>query len=140
MISPIIVGVFVAVVAVVGCLAFVMRDSDQGRAATRLDILVGKRRQDAATELLKKDPFEATQQSIMQAITSRIPNLQRWFEQADCHIAPSSLGTIGLVLAILGVTGSWLAGVPVFFWPVPAMILFLIPWTWLWNKRRVRLR
>lgn len=138
--SPMIIGVFVAVVAVVGGLAFVMRGSDEGRAATRLDILVGKRRQDSATELLKKDPFELTQQSILQLIASRIPNLQRFFEQADCHIQPSSLATIGLILGIMGVTGSWLAGVPVFFWPIPGAILFLIPWTWLWNKRRVRLK
>jgi tight adherence protein B len=69
-----------------------------------------------------------------------IPNLQKTFEQADCHIKPSSLMMIGVVLAILGVTGSWLAKVPLFLAWLPGLLLFLVPFAWVWNKRRVRLK
>jgi tight adherence protein B len=140
MTNLIVIGTFVAVVAVVGVLAFMFRDSGQSRAATRLEVLVGKRRGDSSPDLLKQSAFEGDQKTLLEAITARIPNLDKLFQQADCHIKPSSLVAMGGLLALVGATGSWLAGVPIFFMPFPAMVLFLVPFAWLWNKRRVRLK
>jgi tight adherence protein B len=47
---------------------------------------------------------------------------------------------IGMVLALLGATGSWLARVPWFLAPLAGVVMFFIPFLWLLNKRRVRLK
>src|SRR5262249_2005799 len=43
-------------------------------------------------------------------------------------------------LAALGMTGSWLAGVPWFLTPLAGVVMFFIPFLWLLNKRRLRLK
>ncbi|HEV3260020.1 MAG TPA: type II secretion system F family protein [Gemmataceae bacterium] len=141
MINPLIIGSFVAVVAIVGLLAFVFRDSGTSKTATRLDILVGKRRHDSSHDLLlRKSAFDGDAKTVLEMIAAKIPNLQKFFEQADAHIKPSSLVFLGGVFGLIGITGSWLAGVPAFFMPLPGLVLFLAPFGWLWNKRRARLK
>jgi tight adherence protein B len=89
--------------------------------------------------LLKKEAFEADRNRIVDAMTSIIPNLQKIFEQADANIQPSSLVLFGVGLGLVGVMGSWWAKVPIYFWPASFLVLSLVPFLWLWNKRRVRL-
>jgi tight adherence protein B len=131
---------FVGVSGVIGLLAFMLRDTTP-RTATRLDMLVGKRRrEDESESLLKQAAFEGDKKSLLEVLTPKFLSPKKMFEQADCHIPPSTLFGIGLLLAVLGVTVSFLAGVPWFFAPVTAMVLFSLPWIWLWNKRRGRLK
>jgi tight adherence protein B len=131
---------FVIVAAVVGLLAFVLRDATP-KAATRLDLLVGKRRkEDPGADILRKTAFESDKKTLLEQLTPNIPSLHRIFEQADCHIKPSTLFGISLGLAVLGTTGSWLARVPWFLMPLAGLVMFAIPWAWLLNKRRVRLK
>jgi tight adherence protein B len=131
---------FLAVSALVGLVAFVLRDNS-GKAADRLDTLTGrKRRDDATTEILKKSAFERDKKSFMEAITPNLPSLQKIFTQADCHIKPSTLFGIGLLLAVLGMTASWLAGVPLILAPLAGLVMFTVPFIWLLNKRRMRLK
>jgi tight adherence protein B len=124
---------------VFGVLAFIFRETAAARTTSRLDILVGKKQLEAAPDLLKKVDFDFDQQSLFAAVASRIPNLERYFIQADCNIKPGQLVLISVILAGLGMTGSWLAKVPIFFMPLAGGVMFLIPFAWLWNKRRVRL-
>jgi tight adherence protein B len=131
---------FMAVAALVGLVGFVMRDNSP-KASNRLDLLVGKRRRDdPGTDILKKTAFESDKKNLLEQLTPHMPSVQRVFEQADCHIKPSTLFGIGLVLAVLGGTGSWLAGVPWFFAPLAGLLLFCIPLLWVLNKRRARLK
>jgi tight adherence protein B len=131
---------FVIVAAVVGLLAFVLRDATP-KAATRLDLLVGKRRkEDPGADILRKTAFESDKKTLLEQLTPNIPSLHRIFEQADCHIKPSTLFGISLGLAVLGTTGSWLARVPWFLMPLAGLVMFAIPWAWLLNKRRARLK
>ena len=132
---------FAVVAAVVGLLAFVFRDTGP-KAANRLDVLVGKRRKEdeQKADILRKTAFEGDKKSLLEMITPNIPSLQRIFEQADCHIKPSTLFGIGLGLGLLGATASWLARVPIYFAPLAGIVLFSIPFLWLLNKRRVRLK
>lgn len=136
--NPVVIIPFVAVMAVVGVLMFVFRGSGTGRAASRLDILVGKRRNDSAPDLLRND-LELDRKNLLEALTSRMPNIQRYFEQADYH-RPNQLLIVGVVAAGLTMTASWFARVPMFFIPVVGILMFLAPWGWLWNRRRVRLK
>src|SRR5689334_5356158 len=135
MIGPITIGLMVAVGVVGLLLAFVFKGDGSSSTSERLDVLVGKRRNDSSPELLRDVAFEGGAKGILEKVAARIPNLQKLFEQADCHIKPNTLVVLGLVFGGLGVTGSFLAGVPVVFVPIPGMILFLIPFGWLWNKR-----
>jgi tight adherence protein B len=132
--------VFLCVSALIGVLAFVFR-AETPKAATRLDLLVGKRRKedDQAADILRKTAFENDKKSLLEMLTPSFLTPQKLFEQADCHIKPSTLMGIGMLLASVGVTVSWLAKVPWFFLPFSALIMFLLPLGWLWNKRRARL-
>jgi tight adherence protein B len=131
---------FMAVSTVVGLVAFMLRDYGSPKTDDRLDILVGKRKEDAGTDILKKSAFESDKKSLLELITPNIPSLKRIFEQAECHIKPSTLFGISLLLALLGATGSWLARVPWFFAPLAGLVMFFIPLLWVLNKRRVRLK
>lgn len=132
---------FVAVAGVVGVLALVMRGEGVGKAGNRLDVMVGKRRrEDSSADILKKTAFDADKKSLLEMLTPNIPSLQKVFEQAECHIQPSTLFGIGLLLAGLAATASWLAHVPWFFAPLAGMVFFTVPFLWLLNKRRVRLK
>jgi tight adherence protein B len=131
---------FVAVASVVGLLAFVFRDGSP-QTATRLDVLVGKRRKDdPQADILRKTAFDADKRSLLEALTPKLLSMERLFQQAECHIKPSTLFGIGLGLGILGATASWMAKVPLILAPLAGLVLFTIPWIWLWNKRRTRLK
>jgi tight adherence protein B len=132
---------FVAVSAVVGLVAFVLRDYGNTGVSDRLDTLVGKgHKADPTADIFKKSAFENDKKSLLELLTPNFPSLHRIFEQADCHIKASSIFGIGLLLAALGTTGSWLAHVPWFFAPLVGLVFFFIPWLWVLNKRRVRLK
>ena len=108
--------VFVCVSALIGVLAFVFR-GDTPKAATRLDMLVGKRRKedDGQADILRKTAFENDKKSLLELLTPKFLSPQKMFEQADCHIKPSTLFGIGILLASVGVTVTLLAKVPWFF-------------------------
>jgi tight adherence protein B len=132
--------VFVCVSVLIGVLAFVFREQAP-KASTRLDLLVGKRRKedDQQADILRKTAYESDKKSLFEAITPTFLTPQKMFEQADCHIKPSTLFGVGVLLASVGVTISWLAHVPWFFLPGSALVMFMLPLGWLWNKRRARL-
>jgi tight adherence protein B len=140
--SPVLISIlaFVGVAALVGMLAFVFRDQTP-QTATRLDLLVGKRRrEDEAADILRKKAFESDKRSLLQTITPRFLSPQKLFEQADCHIKPNTLAGIGIGLGVLGATVTVLCRVPLILAPVNGLLLFCLPLVWLWNKRRVRLK
>jgi tight adherence protein B len=131
---------FVAVTALVGLLAFVFRDNSP-RTINRLETLIGKRRRDdGKADILRATAFENDKKSLMELLTPKFLSPKKMFEQADCHIKPSTLFGIGLLLASLGATGTVLLGVPIIFAPLDALVFLSLPFFWLWNKRRARLK
>jgi tight adherence protein B len=130
----------VLAVAIAGVLALVLRGGGGKAASSRLDVLVGKKSSDSSQDfLLKQQAFEADKGKLIEFLTSRIPNFQKFFEQADAKIKPSSLFLIAAILGVIGVTGSWLATGKLLFAPFLGLLLFAVPFLWLWNKRRIRL-
>jgi tight adherence protein B len=127
--------------AIVGVVFLVSRGQGSGKAASsRLDVLVGKKRTESSQELLlKQQAFDADKSKFIEFLSSKVPNLQAFFEQADANIKPSSLFLIGGILGVVGLTGSWLATGKALFAPVLGLLMFAVPFLWLWNKRRVRL-
>lgn len=133
--------VFLAVTAVVGLLAFVFREQTP-QTATRLDLLVGKRsRQDQqAADILRKSAIEGDKKSLIEMFTPKFLSMEKLFEQADCHIKPATLTSVGLILGALGATVTLLAKLPWYLAPANALILFSLPWLWLYWKRSARLK
>src|SRR5689334_16246793 len=112
--TPLMISVlaFAGVSGLVGLVALMLRDNNP-KTENRLDMLVGKRRKDdAQTEILRKTAFENDKKSLLELLTPNFPSLQKYFEQADCHIKPSTLTGIGLLLALVGMTASTLAQIP----------------------------
>src|SRR5262245_1101909 len=136
---------FLAVSGLVGLLAFMFRDNSP-KTATRLDMLIGKRkREDEQVDILKRTARESDKRSLLTALTPKFLSPKKVFEQADCNIQPSTLTGIGLLLAALGATATWLAsarleGARWVFAPITGLVMFTIPFLWLLNKRRVRLK
>lgn len=132
--------VFLTVSSVIGLLAFAMREQAP-RAATRLDLLVGKRsRQDQQNaDILRKSAFEGDKKSFIEMLTPRFLSPQKLFEQADCHIKPNTLLGIGVLLAVVAATVTVLARLPIWLAPINAVLMFSLPWLWLYFKRASRL-
>jgi tight adherence protein B len=143
MTTPLLISIlaFMAVTAVVSLLAFVFRDQTP-ITATRLDLLVGRRRREDEqnADILRKSAFEADKKSLLEVMTPRFLSFQKLFQQADCHISPGTLVGIGLLLGVAGATLTILAQVPWILAPVNGLLMFSLPFIWLWNKRRVRLK
>jgi tight adherence protein B len=133
--------VFIGVTVVVGALGLVFRDRG-ARAEERLTAFTSRRAttSEQNIEIWKEAAFEKDKKTLLDSLTPRMPSLQKMFEQADAHIKPGSLMGISIVLGALGASGSWLMGVPPFLVPFPGIILFSVPWIWLWNQRRKRLK
>src|SRR5258708_33199153 len=126
---------FAAVAGVIGVLAFVFRDAGGGKTTNRLDVFIGKRRRDdSGADILKKTAFDADKKSLMEMITPNIPSVHKIFQQAECHIKPSTLFGISLLLAALAATASWMARVPWFFAPLAGFRFFTISFLWLLKK------
>lgn len=141
--TPLVISVlaFIGVTALIGVMMFVFGGSGGDRAVERLDTFTGKRRkEDESTNILRKSAVERDKQSLLQMFTPNFPSLQKLFLQADCNITPSTLFGIGLLLALVGTTATWLAGLAWYLAPIAGIVMFLIPSVWLLNKRRVRLK
>src|SRR5208282_4541182 len=118
--TPLIIAglAFIGVTAVAGLVMFVFASDSGDKTAERLDTLTGKRRKaDEATNILRKTAFEHDKKSLLQMLTPNFPSLQKVFVQADCHIAPSTLAGIGLLLAAVGMTAVWMTGARWYFLP-----------------------
>jgi len=132
--------VFIAVQAVLGALLFVFNDGS-GKITERLELLTGRRKkEDAATSILKKTALDRDKKSLLEALTPNMPSLQKLLVQADAHIRPGMLMGIGVLLGVLGFSASWLMGVKLYLAPIAGIIMFVVPFTWLLHKRWRRLK
>jgi tight adherence protein B len=136
----VVIGVFVVVFGLFGVVALMLRNTGSKSTASRLDIIIGgKRREDAEkADILKRSSQESDQKTLLELITPNIPSMEKVFEQADCNIKPSALFGVALILGGIGTVLSFLAvGL---FAPLVGIVMFSLPFLWLLNKRRVRLK
>jgi tight adherence protein B len=136
-------GIFLAVTAVVGAVAFlVIGREGTSRASERLDAVVGKggaRKDSSADLLLAQAMRERDQQTLLDQLTPEFFNLDRVIMQADANIRSSALFGVALLLAVVGGMLSMFAVGTVYVAPVGALVFFSIPFLWLFNKRSRRL-
>jgi tight adherence protein B len=133
---------FVGVAALIGALSLVMRDKGP-RAEARLETFTraGASQTNLENiEIWKERAFESDKKALVDQLMPNLPSVKRLFEQADVHIKPGTLLVMAVIFGVLGGTGSWLARVPLFLVPFPALLLFSVPWCWVLYKRRARLK
>ncbi|MDB5307628.1 MAG: Bacterial type secretion system protein domain protein [Gemmataceae bacterium] len=136
---PLLIGGLVVAAIVLVFLA--VGRKDEGRAAERLDEIVGRnvRKDSSADMLLKQALQEVDKKTILDRITPEFFNLTKIFEQADVNIKPSALFGISLGLGTVGgVLSVW--AVNMYVAPVGAVLCFTLPWLWLYMKRAGRLK
>ncbi len=130
------------VVGMVLAVAFFLLNRQQdGKAAERLDLLVGRntRKDSSADMLLKQALHDVTRKNILDKLTPDFLNLSKSIEQADANMKPSALVGAGLVIsAVLGLLG--VALVNVYVAPVIALVGLAAPFLWLYWKRASRLK
>jgi tight adherence protein B len=133
--------VFAAVAGLIGLVAMKWREGEGHAAGRRLEDLVhrGGRRDSSADLLLKQAITEVDRKTILDAITPRLQGFTRYFEQADVTVKPSTLFAVSILAAVAGAFLSALVARTIYVAPVGALILFSIPWLWLWWKRKTRL-
>ncbi|MCE9530659.1 MAG: type II secretion system F family protein [Planctomycetes bacterium] len=133
--------IFVLVTGLVGAVAFLMRGSSNERVTERLDQLIGrgKSSDSSADMLLKQALQEVDRKTLLERMTPEFMKVSKMFEQADVNIKPSMLFGVSLVLAIMGGFASMLL-VNVYVTPVGALLMFMMPWIWLYWKRASRLK
>jgi tight adherence protein B len=140
--TPLMISIlaFIGVSALIGFLVFMFADKGP-RMDDRLDLLTGRRKKDdEATSILKQSALAGDKKSLLEMLTPNLPSLHKIMEQADCHIKPSTLFGIGIVLGVLGASASWMMGVKIYLAPLAGIVMFVVPFGWLLNKRRVRLK
>lgn len=142
--DPVILSVlvFLAVTGLIGGVAFYFRDTKSERVTSRLDQLIGRGNIDqdsSADVLLKKALAEADKRSLMDRLMPEAFNFTRLFEQADVNIQPSAL--FGIAIAC-GAAGALIGGLllNIYVAPLTALILFIMPFLWVVQKRSARLK
>jgi tight adherence protein B len=139
LVLSLIIGVLV-VGMVFGLLFALLRNRDDGRAAERLDMLVGRsgRRDSSADMLLKQALQEVDKKTILDKLTPEFLNLTKVIEQADANVKPSALLGVGLISAFaMGIFTAWM--VNIYVAPVAALGCLAAPFLWLFWKRKQRL-
>jgi tight adherence protein B len=145
--SPIVIAIaaFVAVAALIGGLAMVLRDKPSNRIEDRLDLLTGTGAPATAKEALLKsnsvlsEPLDKAP-GFFETFFERFGNVNLLFEQADTSLTVTRLVLIsGAMAGVVAVMGGAL-GVHAALIPVFALMLALTPLMWVLMRRRRRLK
>ena len=133
--------IFVLVSGAVGAVAFLMKGSGHERMSERLDQLIGRGgAKDSSGDLLLRQALqEVDTKTLLERLTPEFMKVSKMFEQADVNIKPSMMFGISLGLAVIGGIASMMM-VNVYVLPVGAVIMFSLPWIWLYWKRASRLK
>ena len=136
---PLLVGGLV--IAAIAMLIMAFRKGDDGRAADRLDQIVGRnvRRDSSADMLLQQALEEVDKKTFLDKLTPEFFNFTKMFEQAEANIKPSALFGISCGLGVVGAAISMWA-LNIYVAPVGAFFFFCLPWLWLYMKRAQRLK
>ena len=136
------VAAFLGVAALVGGVAFAMRDFGSTKVEDRLEIMTGKRTRDDA--VVKKD--EILRESwegvsgIFGGIAKRLKQLSLLFEQADSPIKPETFFGLTFFAGLMGVAMGMIANTPTPLLPPIAIMTGSFPLLWLLMRRRSRFK
>ena len=133
---------FIAVAALVGGLAMIVREKPGGRLENRLDMLTGLGGSGSGREggpresSVLAQPLERAP-DIFESLLQRFGNLNLLFEQADTSLTVSKLVAISGVMALCGAGLGAVLRLHMALLPVIAVMMATLPLLWvLWRRRR----
>lgn len=137
----ILIAAFFGVAALIGAVAFMLRDFGATTAEGRLEVMTGRKRRDGGGEgIVKEEIVREGMEGLAGALGGlgqRLNSLSFLFEQADSPIKADTFFVLTFVCAVLGGVGAWAAGSPVPLYPVAAIFAGALPLIWLlWRRRR----
>jgi tight adherence protein B len=135
------IAVFVAVAALVGAVAFLMRDFGSSSVEDRLEVMTGRRRQDEAVtkDVLIREGMEGVT-GLFGKFAQRLQRLALLFEQADSPLKPQTFFWMSLGCAFIGIVVGVIARAPIPLLPVCAMMSGTLPLLWLLWRRKKRFK
>lgn len=135
------IAVFVAVAALVGGIAFLMRDFGSTSVEDRLEIMTGRRRQEdlVTKDAIIRDGMEGVT-GLFGRFAQRLQRLTLLFEQADSPIKPEMFFGMSIGTAIIGVVMGVIARAPLPLLPLCAVMGGTLPLLWLLWRRRGRFK
>jgi len=133
-------GVF----AMVGAVAYALRDFGGNATEQRLEVLTGRRSPGAESEAARIDSIVREGldggSSLFSGMTGRLENLSQLFEQADCPLRPDMLIGVSIGVAVVGVAVGWATRLPPPVLPLVAIIMGAAPLCRLLFRRGRRLK
>ena len=144
--DPILISIaaFLGVTAMVGAVAFMMRDFGSTKAEDRLAVMTGQKTIDDATQGVMKDELiresVAGLSGMFNKTLARFGNLDQLLEQADSPIRADAFLAFSLASAVVGVVGAWAARAPIPLYPVGGLIGGFLPLGWLLLRRANRFK
>jgi tight adherence protein B len=134
---------FVAVAALVGGVAMLLRDKPANKIEDRLDLLTGVGVVNPAKE--SKEGSILTQPlddrpSLVQSFMERFGNIDLLFEQADTSLTITKLLGISLAMAVMGAVLAAVLNIHAALVPLVGIVLGSLPLVWLLWRRKRRLK
>jgi tight adherence protein B len=144
--DPVLISIaaFIGVAALVGAVAFVMRDFGSTAAEDRLEILTGQKSRDGeAKGIAKAELMRETYEGfsgMFGGLGNTVGNFGQLLEQADSPIKAEAFFGLSLGCAVLGGVGAWAAQSPPPLYPVAALLFGAMPLGWLIFRRNSRFK
>ena len=137
-------AVFLGVGALVGAVAFIMKDMGGSKAESRLAVMTGKKSASGATSsVLKAEMVKSGTASGLSAIASKVAarfgSLPALFRQADAPLRIDTFFGICIGVGILCLAFSVILRAPFAMHPVAFFMGALLPWGWLLFRRKRRM-
>ncbi len=138
------IAAFLFVTALVGGIAMLTRDFGKTSQEERLELLTGKRREEADGEnLMKGDLLKDTADgasSMFGKISRGFTGLSMYLEQANCPLRPDQFLILVLGCMGAGVLVGFVMRFPAPLYPVFGLIVGSFPWIWVWWTRGCRFK
>lgn len=109
----------------------------------RLEVLTGKKAIRAEDQSIIKEDIVAAGGSVTRLFRKMFAgfgNIGLFFEQADSPIRPDMFFLLSFISLFLGTGVGWASRAPIPLWPIFALVFSLLPFIWLWMRRRSRFK
>ncbi|HID21427.1 MAG TPA: secretion protein, partial [Planctomycetaceae bacterium] len=146
--SPMVISIaaFVGVTSLLAAVFHFVRSLAPTTPEERLEVLVGQKSGNAESSAnrvtkdeLIRDAFSPIA-NMVGGLGERFANLSLFFEQAASPITIDAFFGLTLAAAAVGVVTAWAAGSPPPLYPIAALLFGGLPFTWLFLRRRRRLK
>jgi len=139
---PVLAGL--ATVAFVVAIGFIANRRTTS-AESRLELFTRKGKgsgtgSNQSIEIWKDAAMQGDRNTFIDSLMPNLPSLEKLFQQADVTIRPSAVAMLSVVLGVLGMVVAWVFTANVILSILPGIGLFSIPWMWVLQQRKKRLK